>query len=1455
MAASLHSSSPSSLPPADSLQASRPTTSHPSQPQPPTRREVAADGSASVTSAAAYTSAQPPPPRTPRAPDPAKKVRRGNDALHEAITREAVTEEQRAAGQLHQRQQNQQQLPRERGQRQQHAHAQPSSPTLPAAPHSSPPSSPTTMATTTPAARILPNDRMPIMAHRTASIDSTVSSVSSASNNRPANAGGTNVYRVSQETQGPQDAAALIAAAGSAEAALQKVLQEKQQAASHNAQLWRLVEKQRAMILGLNKDLEKSLKEKERYRRKLKEHLSQSSSAPVLMNGAGAVQSSSREESESPSHIAPVHAMGRDISVDTLKRSDTSTSVGRSDTPQDAIHPQQVAQAAIIDQRTAQHEVKPITIDTRGAALANVQRAAAGSPQMSSPGLVDSARSPRDGVGHTKSPSTSSYHTSPPPSVTGNLSPKTRKAPPAPLQLNQPVHRREPSIVGDVVDASDSEYEDDPESARSEFADRGRRKTREDDDREREMLAQKEAEQRSRSKKEKKSKSRPAEEPSVTVSAAAEPIVSEAARLNGPWSDPNPYEVAGERVEIGTASAIPARTLTAPNAMLSPGLPMSPRPGDRPPNSPMPRAPLGQIANSMPMSPRAGVAGLPLSPRAPRSAIPLPPQTPMALMSPHLDRAKAYAAQAPQPMGSLADRLKSSNDPNEGRPSMSSDQSSLHTPGEVYRGLQTEQYPDLLLPPNALPSIFVKIASSRMVRSRASMMMPRNADENPVFTLAVHERSQQAELWRVEKTYQALVNLDNEIRSLCRVNDRIPEKALFTGHAPARIDARRMALNAYFERMLDSIVEEKAARIVCKFLSTDAYGGDGNEPLAVEPSRADSPATAQHRLRPNMAGYLTKRGKNFGGWKARYFVLDGPLFKYYEGPGGAHLGSIKLQNAQIGKQSVNHNHNNEDEDNQFRHAFLILEPKKKDSSALVRHVLCAESDAERDQWVDALLHYVDWKEEDERLPLGRQAQVAKTDAHAPRSPRAQKSSTDLRSGSGGSHDSATQARRDLQAVGYNDTIAGSAPVMGPDGSESPSPTHDKLPGGGEQQASSHPTISGPTNLHVIQDAGNWGMKVPPTPGRDKKRSVFQLPFTRGRASSDQDSKDAGHGGNDHPAPTPRAVFGVPLAEAVEFSQPAGVDTELPSVVYRCIEYLTAKQAIAEEGIFRLSGSNTLIKALRERFNTEGDVNLLEEEQYYDVHAVASLLKLYLRELPASILTRDLHLDFLHCLEIVGEEKIVALNALVNKLPRQNRALLEALSAFMLLIVNNVLVNKMNVRNLGVVFSPTLNLPGPLISLFVEEQHRIFGAPAELEASNVPATAQAVQAPSSDDLRSPRRQMFQDLPTPAYNQMQFQTTGNSTHDDTGMIPMQPSYATYQYQMAPQGDGDYGSLNDALRSPTVYSTTATGAPTPRDLKQKRRESTMLGVSSSNREGGNWPTKKPSQSRLREEHGTSF
>lgn len=68
----------------------------------------------------------------------------------------------------------------------------------------------------------------------------------------------------------------------------------------------------------------------------------------------------------------------------------------------------------------------------------------------------------------------------------------------------------------------------------------------------------------------------------------------------------------------------------------------------------------------------------------------------------------------------------------------------------------------------------------------------------------------------------------------------------------------------------------------------------------------------------------------------------------------------------------------------------------------------------------------------------------------------------------------------------------------------------------------------------------------------------------------------------------RAVFGVPLEESVAVSQIAN----LPSIVFRCIQYLEAKKADQEEGIYRLSGSSAVIKSLKDRFNVGKKVDNL-----------------------------------------------------------------------------------------------------------------------------------------------------------------------------------------------------------------------------------------------------------------------
>lgn len=216
------------------------------------------------------------------------------------------------------------------------------------------------------------------------------------------------------------------------------------------------------------------------------------------------------------------------------------------------------------------------------------------------------------------------------------------------------------------------------------------------------------------------------------------------------------------------------------------------------------------------------------------------------------------------------------------------------------------------------------------------------------------------------------------------------------------------------------------------------------------------------------------------------------------------------------------------------------------------------------------------------------------------------------------------------------------------------------------------------------------------------------------------------------------------------------------------------------------------------------------------------------------------------------KKIQTFNVLVHKLPQVNFELLMAISSFLIQIIDNAGQNKMTVRNVGIVFAPTLNIPAPLISMFLTDFPEIFGIPVD-EAYSPIHEIQVSTPPLGDEaIRSPRHQMFSDLPTPAYNQTSFQSMDRPSNfpmgpgtpsmqppqqqqqyagyepQPTGFIPLRPSYDAPGYEQHYQ-QGGYSSLNGAL------------APGDgRDAKQKRRESSMLlmsmGMQSQPRKGSN-------------------
>lgn len=184
-----------------------------------------------------------------------------------------------------------------------------------------------------------------------------------------------------------------------------------------------------------------------------------------------------------------------------------------------------------------------------------------------------------------------------------------------------------------------------------------------------------------------------------------------------------------------------------------------------------------------------------------------------------------------------------------------------------------------------------------------------------------------------------------------------------------------------------------------------------------------------------------------------------------------------------------------------------------------------------------------------------------------------------------------------------------------------------------------------------------------------------------------------------------------------------------------------------------------------------------------------------------------------------QKKIVAFNSLVHRLPKPNLALLRALVQFLIVIVNNSDVNKMTVRNVGIVFAPTLNIPAPVFSMFLADFEDIFDGTPELNVNIVELPHDHSLTP--EDIRSPRRQMFSDIPTPAHNQTRFPRPGDradetSLHNDTGFIPVQPSHEALSR----------GRMDPHSQTPAAVSRMlGPDSDNSRNAKAKRRESNIL------------------------------
>ncbi|XP_066234185.1 rho GTPase-activating protein 25 isoform X1 [Saccopteryx leptura] len=166
-----------------------------------------------------------------------------------------------------------------------------------------------------------------------------------------------------------------------------------------------------------------------------------------------------------------------------------------------------------------------------------------------------------------------------------------------------------------------------------------------------------------------------------------------------------------------------------------------------------------------------------------------------------------------------------------------------------------------------------------------------------------------------------------------------------------------------------------------------------------------------------------------------------------------------------------------------------------------------------------------------------------------------------------------------------------------------------------------------------------------------------------------------------------AVFGQRLNETVAYEQKFGPHL-VPILVEKCAEFIR-EHGLNEEGIFRLPGQDNLVKQLRDAFDA-GERPSFDRDT--DVHTVASLLKLYLRDLPEPVVPWSQYDGFLLCGQLMNADEAKAQQELMKQLsllPRDNYSLLSYTCRFLHEIQLNCAVNKMSVENLATVIGVNL----------------------------------------------------------------------------------------------------------------------------------------------------------------------
>ncbi|KAJ8912112.1 hypothetical protein NQ315_005448, partial [Exocentrus adspersus] len=193
---------------------------------------------------------------------------------------------------------------------------------------------------------------------------------------------------------------------------------------------------------------------------------------------------------------------------------------------------------------------------------------------------------------------------------------------------------------------------------------------------------------------------------------------------------------------------------------------------------------------------------------------------------------------------------------------------------------------------------------------------------------------------------------------------------------------------------------------------------------------------------------------------------------------------------------------------------------------------------------------------------------------------------------------------------------------------------------------------------------------------------------RGRMAKQFRKFNQGANSPSSPTAPEGSTFGIPIEDCL----PSLSNMYVPRFVEVCTEIIE-ERGLQTIGIYRVPGNNASITALTEEINKNYDDIPLEDPRWNDLHVVSSLLKSYFRKMPDSLVTVQLYPSFIKADKIEDPKlRMEELRKLIRSLPKHNYHTLKYLIMHLKRVADNCQVNKMEAKNLAIVFGPTIVRP-------------------------------------------------------------------------------------------------------------------------------------------------------------------